>query len=194
MNKPYKFAVVIGRFQPLHFGHLSIISKALEQAETVAIYIGSSNNTGTSRNPYDYLVRLNMIYGVADYFYFDSHKKIYIKPLKDREEIKDDSAWGKYFLDCIKEDFGAKPDLLVQGADEERNNWFTKEDMVGIDILSVSRDNIDISATKLRQMLIDDKYEEFCKYTPWSVHRNYTFLRNKLIQIIEGEKKNENKK
>lgn len=41
----YDLAVFIGRFAPPHLGHLEVIKQALEQAEELAIFVGSANRS-----------------------------------------------------------------------------------------------------------------------------------------------------
>lgn len=41
--KHYKVALIIGRFQPLHKGHIYLIKKGLEMADFLIIGIGSAN-------------------------------------------------------------------------------------------------------------------------------------------------------
>ncbi|HUQ85357.1 MAG TPA: adenylyltransferase/cytidyltransferase family protein [Candidatus Limnocylindrales bacterium] len=57
-GEQYKFktALVIGRFQPLHWGHIYLIHKALEMSKSVVIGIGSSN-TADEKNPFPALQR-----------------------------------------------------------------------------------------------------------------------------------------
>lgn len=40
--KQFDKAVVIGRFQPFHNGHAAMVRKALEEAKTVYILLGSA--------------------------------------------------------------------------------------------------------------------------------------------------------
>lgn len=51
MSKKYDLAVVIGRFQPFHFGHKKMIDQALEIADNVLILIGSANKPISHKNP-----------------------------------------------------------------------------------------------------------------------------------------------
>lgn len=50
-KKPFKYAFVVGRFQPLHLGHEQMIKEALKQAENVIVFLGSSQESGTKKNP-----------------------------------------------------------------------------------------------------------------------------------------------
>lgn len=57
----YKTALFIGRFQPFHNGHLYSLNKCLEIAEQVVIAVGSSQESGTENNPWDYKLRKRMV-------------------------------------------------------------------------------------------------------------------------------------
>lgn len=57
----YKVALFVGRFQPFHNGHLYALKKCLEIAESVVVGIGSSQESGTADNPWDYETRKEMI-------------------------------------------------------------------------------------------------------------------------------------
>lgn len=59
--KKYKIALFIGRFQPFHNGHLYSLKKCLEIADKVTIGVGSSQESGTEDNPWNYMVRKQMV-------------------------------------------------------------------------------------------------------------------------------------
>lgn len=52
MSKQYQTAVLIGRFQPIHAAHLKIFEKALNEANKLIVFVGSSNVVRTIRNPW----------------------------------------------------------------------------------------------------------------------------------------------
>jgi nicotinamide-nucleotide adenylyltransferase len=56
----YKVGLVIGRFQPLHYGHIYLLQQALTHVEKIIIGIGSSNVTDED-NPFSYEQRVHMI-------------------------------------------------------------------------------------------------------------------------------------
>lgn len=60
-KKPYKLAIVIGRFQIFHNGHKGLVDHALSIADKVLVIIGSSNESRTRRNPFTYGERKAMI-------------------------------------------------------------------------------------------------------------------------------------
>ena len=57
----YDFLVFIGRFQPLHLGHCRVIDHALTLAETVLVFVGSTNEVRSFRNPFTFNERKEMI-------------------------------------------------------------------------------------------------------------------------------------
>ncbi|PIS17830.1 nicotinate-nucleotide adenylyltransferase [Candidatus Collierbacteria bacterium CG09_land_8_20_14_0_10_46_12] len=59
--KQYKVALFIGRFQPFHKGHLYSLKKCFELADQVIVGIGSSQESGTENNPWDFETRKAMI-------------------------------------------------------------------------------------------------------------------------------------
>ena len=61
MNKDYKFAIFIGRFQPLHNGHVEVIKHGLSIAEKIIILVGSTNSAPTLKNPFSFEDRKKMI-------------------------------------------------------------------------------------------------------------------------------------
>lgn len=60
-EKEYKVAVFVGRFQPFHNEHLTVLNKALEIADKVLIVIGSYRVAPNTKNPFTYEERVEMI-------------------------------------------------------------------------------------------------------------------------------------
>ena len=54
MTKQYDYLVFIGRFQPFHNGHASVITKALELANKVIVLAGSANRPRYWYNPFTF--------------------------------------------------------------------------------------------------------------------------------------------
>ena len=57
----YDYMVFIGRFQPVHSGHIRVIQNALKKSKHLIICIGSANATRTPRNPFSYEERVKLI-------------------------------------------------------------------------------------------------------------------------------------
>ena len=96
-NKPFKTGIVVGRFQTFHKGHEFIIDKAVELCENVGILIGSSQESGTLKNPFTYETReriLKTIYG----------NSVEVRPLPDIG-VGNNSKWGEYVLESYNREF-----------------------------------------------------------------------------------------
>lgn len=72
-----ELAVVIGRFQPFHNGHIALIDEALKYATNVLILIGSSNAAPTVKNPFSYIERRAIM---SNYY---KGRNVFFAPLKD---------------------------------------------------------------------------------------------------------------
>lgn len=78
-----KLAFIVGRFQPFHKGHQNLIDSALE-CDRVLIFLGSSQESRTYKNPLTYDERKNII--LSNY----SGENIDFVPLIDFES---DEEW-----------------------------------------------------------------------------------------------------
>ena len=59
--KDYNYAVYIGRFQPVTNAHVEMIKKALEVADKLLLFVGSSQASMSIRNPFTFEERKEMI-------------------------------------------------------------------------------------------------------------------------------------
>jgi bifunctional NMN adenylyltransferase/nudix hydrolase len=59
--KKYDIAVIIGRFQPIHKGHIPLFRKAQEIADHTACIVGSINKPSTPKNPFSFETRHTFI-------------------------------------------------------------------------------------------------------------------------------------
>lgn len=185
MIKPYDVALICGRFQHFHMGHASLVDTALLLADRVLILLGSSQESGTVRNPYDVLTRADMIKTI----YGD---QVIVKPIADLTSEEDiTSAWGKYVLDHCDRYVHKKPDIMVYGNDESRSLWFDKEDISDITEVIINRNKLPISATMLREMLRKDDRKQWMQYTHPAIHKHYETLRAELTAIKAYESHSE---
>ena len=178
MEKAYKLGIVIGRFQTFHKGHQMIIDKALELCENVGVFIGSSQESGTEKNPFTYEMResfLRKIYGDA----------IYIYPLPDAG-LGNNSKWGDYVLENVTARFGACPDLLVSGKEKRRVDWFDGVKGLSIAELYIPK-TIDISASRMREMFINDEFDVWKTYCDERLWSSFVEMR-KIVLASYGHK------
>lgn len=168
-KKPYKLGVLVGRFQTFHTGHEEIIRKAIELCEEVGIFVGSSQESGTLKNPFSYETRNRILKKV-----FGNEINIY--PLPDIG-VGNNSKWGDYVLKNVYERFNKAPDLLISGKEERRLDWFDSVQGLLVAELYIPK-TIDVSATQMREHLINGEIEEWKKYTSEKLWDEYEELRS----------------
>lgn len=172
MKKPFELGIVVGRFQTLHTGHGEMIDTAIAICGQVGIFVGSSQESGTLKNPLTYEDRARILrkrFG----------DKVSIYPLPDIG-VGNNAAWGNYVLQNVTERFGRTPDLLISGKEERRVNWFDSVEGLTIAELYVPK-TIDISSTAMREHLIAGDRSAWQTYTDPLLWDEYDFLREKVI-------------
>lgn len=175
--KPYDIALICGRFQPFTVGHESLVDTAKKLCDRVLILVGSAQEVATERNPFDIQTRIEMIKEI----YGDS---VIVKPLNDLTNENDITPeWGKYVLDNCNRTIFKKPEVMIYGNDESRSLWFDKKDIADVTEVIVNRSKIDISATKVRQMLVDDNRKEWMQWVNPKLHKHYDRLRAELMAV-----------
>lgn len=87
-NSHPEAAVLIGRFQPFHRGHLQLLRRAFASAGTVLLLCGSSNTPRTLKNPFTYEERDAMIRAVLTP---KENTRLITAPIDDYPY--DDAAW-----------------------------------------------------------------------------------------------------
>ncbi len=132
-------ALFIGRFQPLHKGHLASIKNIASKADRVFLVIGSSQESGTRDNPFSFSERKEMLkkslFGL---------KNCYIYGMPD---VFDNLLWAKTILKITKVD----PDKTTVFT----GNPWTKEcfDEVGIKTLPHPSFLNKLSSTQIRERI-----------------------------------------
>lgn len=181
-KKPYKTGFIIGRFQTFTKGHEKLVDTGLQLCDKVLVIIGSSQESGTIRNPFNSKCRYEMISKI----YGKDNPNLDITALPDLTDENDISyEWGSYLMNNVKEILGCKPDVMIYGNDESRSGWFSKEELSNITEIIINRNSEDcpISATYLRELMIKNDYNEWKKWTNEKIHPLYESLRNTLLKI-----------
>ncbi len=116
----YKHGLCIMRAQPFHIGHQKIIDQMLNECERVTIALGSIQEQGTARNPFNYTTRKKMIQNI--YRGKPEYDRLKIIGLFD---INNPAEWGEFVLDFMKESFSdlPLPDVYYAGSAYDAH-WF----------------------------------------------------------------------
>ena len=183
MEKKFNLGLVLGRFQHLHNGHREIIEISRKLCQKTLILIGSCQESGTLRNPFEFEIRKKVICRIYQ------EDDVLIGGLRDLTNENDISfEWGKYILENVAQKYGQKPDLMVYGRDEARKGWFSEEDNRYFSELIVAREKIQISATQLRNYLVQEEKEKWQQYVPEEIWDMYEELRSELLKIKAYQK------
>lgn len=190
-----KWGVFIGRMQPVHNGHLFLIKKALEENDMVLILLGSSNKSGTIRNPFSSIFRRHLLElslyedGIID------EKRIIVSTLPDwttETDTDSNKTWGRYLYYNIVSKIGRKEFSLYYSDDASiLDDWFEGTEMRQyINYRCIGREHIfdGLSATKIRQALLDGNKEYVEKYCPNAVIRNFGYLSETYKKVVDNPK------
>jgi nicotinamide-nucleotide adenylyltransferase len=179
--KPYDLGLFVGRFQHIHVGHEHVINTGFKLCDKILVLVGSAQESGTMRNPFDYAIRRELIKRIyADEY---AEGRLIIKSINDLTNENDITpSWGKYVLKNVQEYMGKLPDVMVYGNDDSRSGWFDKEDIKDMMEVIVPRSRINISATKLRNLIIQGNFEVWQEYTNPAIHELFGELRDYLYE------------
>lgn len=177
--KPYDTGLICGRFQTFHKGHERLVESGLLLCDRLLILIGSSQECGTERNPFNIVTRTNilkeiygdrpeiMIYGIAD--------------MTDENDICPE--WGRYLLNNADRYIHKNPEIMIYGNDESRSGWFSKADLKNTAELILNRYDMLLSATKVREYMAKDMRKEWMDSVNPRLHKLYDTLREELMTI-----------
>lgn len=153
MSNKYDAAVFIGRFQPFHVGHESVIREALNQAKEVIVVVGSSFAARNIRNPFTFEERKAMIKAVFP------QETVKVVPVADYPY--DDGKWIAAIQSLVSATMSFTPDpinvaLIGHKKDESSYylNLFPRWDSISV----ASHDGI--NATEIRNALFEGELAE----------------------------------
>lgn len=160
-------AVFIGRFQPFHKGHLSVVKKISRKCR-LTIVIGSTNRK-SGENPFPARLRQRMIRAALAEA---GIKDVVVIPMPD---TRDDQLWAKKFLHLTK-----NPDLVVTG-----NSWVVKcLKNSGVEFLKIKEKGRKISATKIRAAMRAGK--PWKQMVPGAVFKFLKKNKNPPLTLVRG--------
>ena len=139
MGKMYDCGFVVGRFHTLTIGHEYLINKALEMCDRVLIFIGSAQEVGTERNPYNVVTREKMLRAI-----YDDDRRVLIYTIADLTNENDNCyEWGRYLIDNADRYLFKEPDCMVYGLSKEEGtratDWFDENKLQNMNFLLIPR-------------------------------------------------------
>lgn len=165
----HELAVVIGRLQPLHYGHTYNIDKGLQVAKRVLVLIGSAYNSVSPKNPFTFEQRLKM---VQDYYRTNPRRDdILVAPLPDN--LYEENQWITDVQEFVY-DVEAK-DVVLIGHEKDASSYYLKTfpqwQFLETGVWPGKYSSVD--ATKIRELYFEHDLRYVSGVVPTST---YTFL------------------
>ena len=179
--KKYKCGLYIGRFQPIHIGHESIIRKMLDECEQVIIVVGSAGQYGTKKNPFTFEQRADLI--INTFYQYVIAGRMSVMPLLDRANPSNDASWGDYVFLAVKNVTHKVPDVVYEGEEAERNNWY---DNLNIEVVRVPRSEIPVSATLVREAIKNGPSVSECMLLPRAIRYRVKEMREVIVNAKQN--------
>lgn len=179
MGKPYDVGLICGRFQTFHKGHEKLVETGLLLCDRLLILVGSAQECGTERNPLNVITRVDVIREI-----YEGNSGIMVYGLPDMTNENDICPeWGRYLLQNVDRYIYKNPDVMIYGNDESRSGWFDKKDLKNTTELIINREELPISATMLRKLMVFDQRKEWMQYVNPKLHKRYDDLRRELMSV-----------
>jgi len=118
------FAVYIGRFQPVHKAHISIVSQALKNHDNLIIVLGGSFSPQTIKNPFTIDERMQMFFPTINpgtRMHRIENKKIFFVPVRDYHY--NDNHWINDVQQKVKEITKGDKTVLF-GHKKDRSSYY----------------------------------------------------------------------
>lgn len=176
----YKHGVFLGRFQPIHNGHLKVIKQMAEECENATILINGKE--GTLRNPFPNDEVYNWIYyWAADYENLDIQVLFDLRHEGNKESLY---QWGDYLYLNIVGSLGTTDFVFYYN--DDISEWFRPEIREHIKVVQVPRD--DISATKVRKAILERDVQAFIRMVPINLHPEFIKMYKLLTEVVKNPK------
>lgn len=151
--KPYDVGLVCGRFQTFHKGHEKLVDTGLLLCDRLLILIGSAQESGTERNPFNINTRTKILREI-----YGDRPEIMIYALSDMTDENDICPeWGRYLLNNVDRYIYKNPELMIYGND--------------------------ISATMVREAMAKDDRKKWMSLVNPRLHKMYDVLRAELMSV-----------
>lgn len=145
----YDLAVFIGRFEPFHLGHLTILQRALALSSRVVVLVGSAEAPRTAKNPWSFTERVVMIEAALG----ADAARVTALPLRDH--LYNENAWLAEAQAQVARVAGDAKSIGLFGFSKDSSSYYLKAfpQWELVDAASVPL----LSATELRRLLFTEE-------------------------------------
>jgi nicotinamide-nucleotide adenylyltransferase len=136
-------ALIVGRYQPFHKGHIYMVSEITNSFDELIVGIGSAQYSHTIENPFTSGERVLMITRALERFVKEKEIKFYINPIED---VNRNSIWVSHIESIVPPfDVAYTNNPLSKRLFEER----------GYEVRSLPLYNRELySGTKIRELIV----------------------------------------
>lgn len=140
-------AVYIGRFQPLHLGHVNAFKHVLGRADEIIVVVGSAQYSHTTRNPFTAGERITMVRLALREEKIDA-ERYYIIPIRDLHIHK---MWVAHVVSLT-------PEFSVVYSNEPLTSTLFREEGIKVEPIPFFDRNTYSSTEVRRRMLHDESW------------------------------------
>jgi len=115
----HEFGVFIGRFEPFHVAHFSIVKTALESAKRLIIVVGSAFHARTVKNPWSYDDRVKMITSCLT-----PEEQARVTCVPARDFLYNDNFWITSVLSNVDQITEGAEDVVLFGHDKDSSSFY----------------------------------------------------------------------
>lgn len=163
-----KVGVILARLQPIHNGHIALIEKASSENDEVLVLIGSANKLN-ERNPIPFNIRFDL--AVEALSHLNNIKIVGLDDLSS--ETENNHEWGFYLYSNIVK-YINQHNFTIYYSDgfEIITSWFPGfllRNSVSLSLLARGSVESGISATIVREFILNENWSELEKVVPKNV-------------------------
>ena len=156
--------IYIGRFQPLHIGHITIMAYMQKKYDHIIVLVGSANQRASIKNPFSFEQRKQWL----EQSFFDlvddanSSQKISVLPLNDYRY--NEKKWETGLVAQVASVTTDMDDVTLVGHEKDDSSYYLKSfPQWTYDSVAQS---IKISATPIRTAWFEDRLADYAKFLP----------------------------
>lgn len=161
----YSYTVFIGRFQPLHVGHVHVMQKALEQSERLLVLVGSPYKPRSTRNPFTFDERQAMILNTFP-------DRVIVAPVEDH--MYNEDRWIQEVQEIVYLNTPKKGKIALVGYAKDHTSYYLKAfpQWDSIDVEPMVIRNYEVNSTDIR--------EEYFNYG------NYSYVADSTARFLSS--------
>jgi len=138
----YHAAVLIGRFQPVHTGHLALLREALARAERAIVVLGSAHQARTPKNPFTWQERARLLRAALPEA---ERARLIVLPMRD---YYDEPRWAQAVRQAVAQHTPAQARIALVGHFKDNTSGYLRA-FPGWELMRMPRQGA-IDATPIR--------------------------------------------